>query len=279
MIRIVCLLATAAIVTSCLAADTECKPQAPCYSGESIANIASGSPGALAPNTLVSIQGTNLSYVEKAITAADIVAGELPIMLPGTGVRVLIRAYADQAVGGYPAHIYLASPGQVTLLIPCDLRPGDYTLQVVRDGTTGPAVQVTLHAADPAMFQVDKASVVASHLDYSLVSEQAPAVPGEWVILWATGLGAVSPPAVYGVLPTQAAKLQQMSSFRVLLDGVAVASERIGYAGVAPGWGGLYQINLKLPEGAGPNPEIRVAVGDAISPSGLRLWVTPAATH
>jgi uncharacterized protein (TIGR03437 family) len=245
---------------------------------EGIVNTASGSPGALAPNALASIHGTGLSFVERAITAADIQAGELPVMLSGTGVRVL--------VGGLPGHIYLASPGQVNFLVPSNLRSGEVTVQVVRDGTAGPAVRVTLREAAPAMFQMDPVSIVASHLDYSLVSDQAPAVPGEWIILWATGLGQVTPPAVYGMLPTQAAGLQQMSGFRVLLDGVAVAPERIGYAGVAPGWGGLYQINVKLPESAGLNPEIRIAAGEALSPPALKLWVSPqtallvpAATH
>ncbi len=267
MIRIVCLLAIAATLSSCLAADTDCQPQAPCYTGESIVNIASNSPGALAPNALASIYGSGLSFVERAITAADISAGELPVMLPATGVRVL--------VGGLPAHIYYVSPGQVNFLIPSDLRPAEVTVQVVRDGTAGPAVRLTLREEAPALFQLDLVSIVASHLDYSLVSQQAPARPGEWIILWGTGLGPVTPPAVYGIIPTQAAKLQQLDGFRVLLDGAPVASERIGYAGLAPGWSGLYQINVLLPEGAGPDPEIRVAVGDAISPPGLRIWVKP----
>jgi uncharacterized protein (TIGR03437 family) len=258
MMRIAGLLAAAATVVSCLA-------QMPSYTADSIVNLASGTPGALAPNALASIRGSRLSFVDKAITAADISAGELPIVLPGTGVRVL--------VGGLPGHIYLASSEQINFLVPCNLRSGQVTVQVVRDGAAGPAVRVTLGEAAPAMFQVDESSVLASHLDYSLVSEQSPAAPGEWVILWATGLGAVTPPATYGMLAPQAAPLQQMGAFRALLDGVAVAPGRVGYAGLAPGWAGLYQINLKLPESTGPNPEIRVAVGEAISPPGLRLWV------
>ena len=134
----VCLLALAATASSCLAADTACKPLAPCYSGESIVSAASGSAAALAPNSLASIYGTGLSFVERAITAADIRAGELPVVLPGTGVRVLM--------GGIPAHIYYVSPGQVNFLIPNNLRPAPVTVQLVRDGTAGPSVsEMTLH--------------------------------------------------------------------------------------------------------------------------------------
>ncbi|MFB3777466.1 MAG: hypothetical protein ACE141_07630 [Bryobacteraceae bacterium] len=268
MKREVCLLAgAAAAALVCFAADPVCRPQAPCYSGDSIVSAASGAPAALAPNSLASIYGTGLSYVERAITGADILAGELPTVLPGTGVRVL--------VGGIPAHIYYVSPGQVNFLIPSNIKPAAVTVQLTRDGTAGPAVQVTLREEAPALFQLDLATIVASHSDYSVVTREAPARPGEWIILWATGLGPVVPPAAYGKIPTQAAQIKQLDAFRVLLDGAPVPPSHIGYAGVAPGWGGLYQINVKLPDDAPVNPEIRIAIGDAASPEGLRLWAGP----
>ena len=160
MIRTVCLWVAAAC----------CFAQAPSYTLEDIVNTASGASGALAPNVLASIHGTGLSYVERAITAADIQGGQLPALLPGTGVRVL--------VGGLPAHLYFVSPAQINFLVPSNLRAGELTVQVVRDNTAGPAVRMTLGEAAPAMFQADPTSVLASHLDYSLVREQAPAVPG-----------------------------------------------------------------------------------------------------
>ncbi|HSW49407.1 MAG TPA: hypothetical protein VLH09_04495 [Bryobacteraceae bacterium] len=269
MRREVCLLVGVATALSCLAADPVCRPQAPCYSADSIVSAASGAPAALAPNSLASIYGTGLSYVERAISGADILAGELPTVLPGTGVRVL--------VGGIPAHIYYVSPGQVNFLIPSNIKPSPVTAQLTRDGTAGPAVQVTLREKAPALFQLDLASVVASHEDYSVVTQEAPARPGEWVILWATGLGPVVPPAAYGKIPTQAAQIKQLDSFQVLLDGVPVSPDRVGYVGVAPGWGGLYQINVKLPEDAPVDPEVRIAIGAEASPAALRLWAGPPA--
>ena len=53
------------------------------------------------------------------------------------------------------------------------------------------------------------------------------------------------------------------------LGTVAVAPALIKYAGVTPGSGGLYQINLIVPEGVGIDPEIKVA-GDVTS-GGLKL--------
>ena len=134
-----------------------------------------------------------------------------------------------------------------------------------------------LAVSGQTLYASDEGSIVASHLDYSLVSEQSPARPGDWIILWATGLGPVEPPAVYGGIPLHPARLKRMDTFQVLLDDVPAPPNRIGYAGLAPGWGGLYQVNLQLPKETGQNPAIRLAAGGESSPPGLRIWVTPAA--
>lgn len=269
MIRRVCWLAVVALTCCCPGADTECKPLAPCYTGQSITNIASGTPGTLAPNTLASIYGTNLSFVTRAISTDDIQAGELPIRLPGTGVQV----WLDEL----PGHLYLVSPEQVNFLVPSNLRATEVTIRVFRDSTVGPAVRLKLREAAPALFQLDSDHVLASKLDYSLVTATAPSHPDEWVILWATGLGSVTPPTTYGTLPPEAANLEKIGDFRILLDGAAVAPGRVGYAGLAPGYAGLYQINLKLPASVPVNPEIRIAIGEDISPPALRLFVSQAA--
>jgi uncharacterized protein (TIGR03437 family) len=267
MIRRVCWLAVAALVC-CLGADTECRPLYPCYTGQSITNIASGTPGILAPNTLASIYGTNLSLVTRAITEDDIQAGELPIRL--TGVQVWFD-------GWLPGHLYLVSPEQVNFLVPANLGATDVTIQLFRDGTAGSAVRLKLREAAPALFQLDAGHVLASKLDYSLVTAAAPSHPDEWVSFWATGLGSVTPATIYGMLPRVAASLEKIGDFRVLLDGAAVEPGRVGYAGLAPGYAGLYQINLKLPASVPVNPEIRIAIGEEISPPNLRLFVSRAA--
>jgi uncharacterized protein (TIGR03437 family) len=66
-----------------------------------------------------------------------------------------------------------------------------------------------------------------------------------------------------------------MSDFVVLLDATAVPSGTVTYAGVAPGFAGLYQINMVLPSSTGANPELRIGLADSISPAGLRLPVQP----
>ena len=90
-------------------------------------------------------------------------------------------------------------------------------------------------------------------------------------MLWANGLGATDPPLEDGMLPTAAQWLVQMGQFGVWIGGAPIDPGLILYAGVAPGYAGLYQVNVRLPTPLQANPELQVAVGDAVSPAGLIL--------
>ncbi len=61
----------------------------------------------------------------------------------------------------------------------------------------------------------------------------------------------------------------------MLLNGVAVDPSKIDYAGVTPGYAGLFQINLTLPDDAPSNPEIRVGSGGILSVPGRYRFVQP----
>jgi len=237
---------------------------APNYTAAGIVNGASFAPG-LAPNTIGSIFGTNLSWDTHTLGASDIAGGVMPTSLGNVEVHF----------DGWPAYLYYVSPTQINFLVPSDLLPRTFQFWVDRQGTHGPAVTVTLQSAAPAMFQVSSSAVIASHLDWSVVSSDAPAVAGEIVMLWATGLGNTIPELEDGVLaplaPAPLEWLSQLNQFDVRINGAAVDPGAILYAGVAPGYAGLYQVDVRLPEPLPPNPEIRLGLGGVMSPSGLIL--------
>lgn len=248
-------------------AEDNCKLGAPCYSEAGIVNAASFEAGALSPNALISIFGNNLSFVTQALASEDIAGGVLPVELPGTGVRVMLN--------GLPAQIYYVSPRQVNLLVPGNFRATRVKIQLVRDGTAGPAIWLRLRDAAPGLFLLDAETVVATRPDFSVITRDNPVRPGDIVILWATGLGQTVPPLVYGEAPAAAAWIERLSEFRILLGDTEAPADHdhLIYAGVAPTFAGLYQINLKLPMELPPDPEVRLAVGDAVSPRGFRLPV------
>jgi len=237
----------------------------PNYTADGIVNSADNRPGPLAPNTIASLYGVRLSYVTRGLTPDDIRGGLLPTVLPGTGVRVL--------VGNMPAGIYYVSATQINFLVPANLLPGPSTVQVVLDAHSGPLVKIMLQSASPELFQLDAQHAVAVRPDGSPITPDSPAHPGDIAILYATGLGQTVPPIPYGQICTEAAPLNQMSDFKLLLDGTKASEEYVQYAGVAPGFAGLYQLNILLPKSIQPNPEIRIGLGDAMSITGLHLPV------
>ena len=134
---------------------------------------------------------------------------------------------------------------------------------------------MTLATASPALFQLDAQTAVAVRPDGSVITAQAPATPGEIVLLYATGLGRTLPPVPYGQLFYQAAPLEQLADFKLVLDGTTAESGAVAYAGIAPGFAGLYQINVILPKSTKANPEIQIGFGKELSISGIHLPVAP----
>ena len=257
------ILVAALILAQAQAADLN----SPDYTAAGIVNSADNRPGPLAPNTIASLYGVRLSYVTRGLTPDDIRGGLLPTVLPGTGVHVL--------VGNMPAGLYYVSPNQINFLVPANLLPGPSTVQVVLDAHSGPLVNVTLAPAAPGLFQLNAQDAVAVRPDSSVISPDSPARPGDIVILYATGLGQTVPPIPYGEICTEAAPLANLGDFKLLLDGAPASATYVLYAGVAPGFAGLYQLNILLPKSTKANPEIRIGLGDAKSIAGLHLPVQP----
>jgi uncharacterized protein (TIGR03437 family) len=244
-------------------AEDSTRREAPSYSAASVVNSATNVVGDLAPNTIATVYGVGLSYVERALQAEDIRNGTLPTVLPSTGVRVFI--------GSIGAQLYYVSPTQINFLIPCIFKPGETDLQITLDGHAGPSIRIQLRDAAPAMYQLDENTVIATRPDGSLIDQEKPATAGEVIVLYATGLGPTEPEAIYGALPARAAPIKRISEFQVFLNDAAVESSRVLYAGVTPGYAGLYQVNLRLPEKLDANPRIRLAIGTQSSPAGVRL--------
>jgi uncharacterized protein (TIGR03437 family) len=239
---------------------------APYYTAESIVNGATFVPGPLAPNGLATIFGTNLSYYTHLLSPDDLQGG-LPFDMGSVRVRL----------GGYPVPLYYVSPTQINFLVPMLLRPGTWDLVVDRQGNVGPRVWVQGVDAAPALFPAPGGYLLASHADYSLVTPDSPAKPGEAVILWGTGFGETSPSLLNSnQLPLYPSQISRLADLFILVDNVVLDRARVLYCGLTPGFSGLYQANVRLPDEVGPNPEIRVAIGGQISAAGMKLAVAPA---
>jgi uncharacterized protein (TIGR03437 family) len=226
----------------------------PSYTRDSVVNGATFTPGPLALNAIGTIFGKGLSFFD----AAAAPAGTLPTELGF--VRVLVN--------NNRAPLLYVSSRQINFLVPPSLRPGEVNVQVDRQGLYGPSVQVTLAAAAPALFCDDNKYLLAQHgLGNRLVDIDNPAAPGEIVVLYGTGFGAIDPPLISNTeVPAFAARV--VAAAQVQVGG---APAQVLYCGVTPGFGGLYQINLRLPDDLPVDPEVTVTIGGKTSPAGAKL--------
>jgi uncharacterized protein (TIGR03437 family) len=146
-------------------------------------------------------------------------------------------------------------------------------LQLVHDGWAGPEVRINLTNASPALFHLTASTAISTRPDGSVITRDTPAKAGDIITLYATGLGRTVPDLWWGELATSATWLKDIQQFNVFLNGSQVDRNHILYAGLAPGFAGLYQVNLRLPDNVPPNPEIRLAVGTELSPAGIIIPV------
>ncbi len=233
----------------------------PSYSAASIVQAASQAAGTLAPNDIATIYGTNLAFTTHALTSGDLNDGNLPLSLAEVTVYV----------NGLQANLFYVSPGQINFLIPYEITTSTAVLFVNRQGIDGPFVTIQLATTSPAFFQWSGNLAVAEHADGTLISALAPAQGGEVIVLFAAGLGRTSPDLSSGFIAQVAVSILSASQLQVLLNGVPCPPGNIYYAGVTPGFAGLYQINLKLPAALPPNPQIQLAIGQQISPAAVQL--------
>ena len=226
------------------------------------ASFAVGAP--MAPGVIFSIFGTNLTDGGQA----DAVNTPLPTRL--AGARVLVNNVA--------APLFFVSPLQINAQFPVELAGlAEAQIQVevqTSGGTLTSAPEpVTVASASPGIFTLDKngsgAGTILRNSDFSLICPQGradcasnPAIRGEAIAIYLTGLGQVAGTWSSGEVATEA--VHTTVTPVVQFDGNEVP---VLYSGLAVGFVGLYQINVVVPE--------TVSVGLARS-----LWVTMAgSTH
>lgn len=155
------------------------------------------------------------------------------------GVRVTVNSVA--------APLYFVGPNQINLLVPYATTGTKATIVLTNNGMTSNSVDVPLAATAPGVFSLDQSGTgpgAVLHSDFSLVHDMSPARRGETVLIFLTGLGAVTP----GVTDGTAAGSNPLSSTDAKISVlVAGKTSPVVFAGLAPGFPGLYQINATVP--------------------------------
>jgi len=216
----------------------------------SIFNAASYAPitNPVAPGEFVTIYGSGLSSVTQS-------AQSLPLPLTLGNVKV--------TVNGRPAALDYVSPTQINLLIPIETAETYATFQVTNNKVASNQVTVYTNLTAPGVFTAANLDgtfplgigpAAVTHLNYSVVTEDNPAVAGETLVLYLTGLGAVTPPVADGAAgssnPLSTANEYPGSIGVDILDSTgADVDAALSFAGLAPALAGVYQINFVVPSG------------------------------
>jgi uncharacterized protein (TIGR03437 family) len=157
-------------------------------------------------------------------------------------------------VGGEPAPLYFVSPVQINLVVPPALRSSEAV--VVRRGIRSGPVPLRSMMYAPGLFTLSgrpEGPIAARHADGRTVSSLAPALAGEVIELYGTGQGLRNP-----------ALLMPEFAPAVRIGGITA---EVLFAGPTPGWPGLYQVNVRVPEGvpAGQSIPIDLRFGEFVS--------------
>jgi uncharacterized protein (TIGR03437 family) len=151
-------------------------------------------------------------------------------------------------VNGIPAPLLLALPTQINVQIPFGLT-GTGAIIVVERGLVSSA-PIVLPLARQSIgiltaLGTGSGAGVILHVDGRLVSAAAPIVADEVLIIYLLGLGPVSPAVVAGDAAPSAPPLAETTiPMNVLFD---QEEGTIFFSGLAPGYAGLYQMNVKAP--------------------------------
>jgi uncharacterized protein (TIGR03437 family) len=214
--------------------------------GGVVSASAFGGFNAIAPGTWVEIYGSNLAGGSREWAGADFVGTTAPNSLDGTIVKI----------AGQQAFIRFISGGQVNAQIPSNIAAGPQTITVQTNNGTSAAYPITVNAAQPGMLAPSsfviggKQYVAALHADGAFVLPvgaiagvvSRPAQPGETILLYGIGFGSVTPTINAGQIAGVANQLALP-----LTISFAGAGASISYGGLAPGFVGLYQFNVVVP--------------------------------
>lgn len=206
-----------------------------------IVNAASFLPG-VSPGGLASIFSQDLLSLDGTVSA-----GTTPLPTELGGISVLLN--------DVPAALLLVSSvngqDQINLQVPweTDTGPGAVTIQIMDGGDPVATFQADSFTEDPGIFVYNGYALAIRNANGQIVSADNPVSPGDVIIVYATALGPVSVDVPDGVPGPSDPLADTADPFQALINGEDCD---VLFSGLAPGFTGLYQLNLRVPDDLPP---------------------------
>jgi uncharacterized protein (TIGR03437 family) len=206
-------------------------------------------PGAAAPGGLFTMMATDLAgSIHTAATP------NLPTLLDGVTVTI----------NGIPAPLLYVSPTQINAQVPFEVGSGPARLELIKNGVPGQPVPISIADTAPQIFQIAGTRAAALNQDYSVNAPGNPATTGSVISLFWTGQGQVNNPVTTGAPATALFLNTTVAPTTATIGGQPVT---VLYSGLAPGFVGLAQANLQIPDLPSGGYPVLLTVGNATSNS------------
>lgn len=200
--------------------------------------------------------------------AGVVVAGGVPLPNALAGVSV--------SVDGLAAPVYSVSNvsgrEQVNFQVPFAVAGRSTAVVVVtRDGHPSAPANVPVAAVQPGVYTTDGTQAIVVHnADFTLATAARPLVPAEFAFLYVSGLGPVANAPADGAGGPASPLAKASADVRVTLGGVPCD---VQFAGLVPGFAGVYQVNFAVPAGAASGPQDLVVSANGIASPAARVNV------
>jgi uncharacterized protein (TIGR03437 family) len=241
--------------------------QAPGFSGSGVflnpagvVNAASSIPftEGVSPGEMITLYGTGLA-------PSVMQASTIPLPNVLNGVQVLVN--------NRQAPLVYVSPSQISAVVPFETESTGAQIQVLSNGASSSTVSAFVNLTTPGVFTnpsggIGYAKVLHSD-NITSVTPSSPAQIGEEIAVYLSGMGTVTP-----VNPDGAAGPSTSQTDNTIFAAISGTSATVNFSGLAPGFVGLYQVNVTVPAGvpsgvnfidfSGPdsyNSEATIAIG------------------
>jgi uncharacterized protein (TIGR03437 family) len=239
-------------------------PSAParCRLASAVVNGASFAPGPVAPGSIVSVFGANM-----ASSTAQASGLPLPISLGDVSV----------SINGIAAPLFYASPSQLNVQVPYEvpppLEPANLALLVAIGGVSYSGLSLRVQPTAPAIFQAGSRAAAVNQ-DLTLNGQKSPAAAGSVISVFLTGQGPVAPAVATGRGAPASPLSLVTAPFSATIGG---KNADLLFLGLAPGFAGLAQANIRVPAlPAGDHPLIVTIGGVSSDPALIAVSAPPA---
>jgi uncharacterized protein (TIGR03437 family) len=243
------------------------------------AGVVAGSP-AISDNGVVSAAGFTSGTTRGSIATifgtflASGTESASTVPLPTTLGNVQV------SVNGVRAPLFYVSPKQINFQVPFEAPlQGTASVTVIRDGVSSSTATIALAPYAPAVFTYSRSSntidpIIVHATTNQVVTPASPAVPGEYVMVYATGIGDLTTVPVTGNVSPSAPLAAANATATATIGG---AQAPVSFAGLTPGAIGLAQFNVQVPGSlpAGSTAPLVISFNGAASQP-VQLYTTGA---